>query len=37
MYLILEEEIRNHEWTWSHVARLRISRDIAEFTYGTKI
>ncbi|KRZ00704.1 hypothetical protein T11_11452 [Trichinella zimbabwensis] len=31
------EKIRNHEWTWSHVARLRILRDIAEFTYGTKI
>ncbi|KRZ00442.1 hypothetical protein T11_2785 [Trichinella zimbabwensis] len=31
------EKIRNHEWTSSHVARLRISRDIAEFTYGTKI
>ncbi|KRY98505.1 hypothetical protein T11_15570, partial [Trichinella zimbabwensis] len=23
------DKIRNHEWTWSHVARLRISRDIA--------
>ncbi|KRY97526.1 hypothetical protein T11_7376 [Trichinella zimbabwensis] len=31
------EKIRNHEWTWSHVARLRILRDIAEFTYGTEI
>ncbi|KRZ40179.1 hypothetical protein T4C_3599, partial [Trichinella pseudospiralis] len=28
------EKIRNHEWIWSHVARLRISRDIPEMTHG---
>ncbi|KRZ00695.1 hypothetical protein T4B_10797 [Trichinella pseudospiralis] len=30
------EEIRNHKWIWSKVARLRSSRDTAETTYGTK-
>ncbi|KRY63098.1 hypothetical protein T4A_2765, partial [Trichinella pseudospiralis] len=25
-----------HEWIWSHVPRLRISRDIAEITYGSE-
>ncbi|KRY98771.1 hypothetical protein T4B_14296 [Trichinella pseudospiralis] len=25
-----------HEWFWSHVPRLRISRDIAEITYGSE-
>ncbi|KRX95876.1 hypothetical protein T4E_1651 [Trichinella pseudospiralis] len=30
------EEIRNHEWIWSKVARLRSSRDTAEITCGTK-
>ncbi|KAL1236857.1 Proton-gated ion channel [Trichinella pseudospiralis] len=31
------EKIRNHEWIWSHVARLGISRDITEITHGSKI
>ncbi|KRX89369.1 hypothetical protein T4E_11826 [Trichinella pseudospiralis] len=30
------EKIQNPEWIWSHIARLRISRDIAEITYGTE-
>ncbi|KRY80501.1 hypothetical protein T4D_2855 [Trichinella pseudospiralis] len=25
------------EWTWTDVARLRISRDIPEITYGTEV
>ncbi|KRZ01308.1 hypothetical protein T4B_4442 [Trichinella pseudospiralis] len=25
-----------HEWIWSHVARLRISPDIAEISYGSE-
>ncbi|KRY64574.1 hypothetical protein T4A_11764 [Trichinella pseudospiralis] len=24
------QKIRNHEWTWSHVATLRISRHMAK-------
>ncbi|KRX99090.1 hypothetical protein T4C_2431 [Trichinella pseudospiralis] len=31
------EKIRSQEWTWSDVARLHISRDIPEITYGTKV
>ncbi|KRY94848.1 hypothetical protein T11_302 [Trichinella zimbabwensis] len=29
-YVNWSEEIRNDEWTWSYVVRLRISRDIAK-------
>ncbi|KRZ42204.1 hypothetical protein T4C_12899 [Trichinella pseudospiralis] len=37
MFIVYKEWNRSkREWIWSHVARLRISRDIAEITYGSE-